>query len=626
MTSYVSTVDGPGSDKDQKRTNPKEGVSYVTLNPFTPPYAKRRQKLNKKTMNFDDLFGPQKWTKYFEMEHAQVKDDFKLYSKLAVEVGSDVLFHHQKDGHCIIEAASEEQSEKLQQLIYAEDPNLPIKRNETLNVCHGTVIVPNDVETGDKQFSECSEKIKENIKLQGLEVKKVETYIKPARGNRRYPLRIAKIIFEGRILPDMVVVAGQRLSVREYIPAPRQCAKCWKYGHGSKYCKSDLHVCPICGMTGHQKDNCSQKTNKMCVNCHGNHPAFSKACAEYKKEQLIEKVRFKEGLSYRAALNKLKQTGDITSHNYKKALDSKRPPVTSTPQMPGFNATNRFSVLQMEESENQSFAENISQISPRRTAKRNRDNSSEERLSPKLNPKQRPKTKNQDKEAELHEVTVEIHAVNDLSLDDTIIYTDKGNEKLNVDAGRTSSPANTPSELASPTVLPPKSSVLPSELPSPSVAPSELPSPSVAPSELPSPSVTPSELPSPPVAPSELPSPPVAPYELPSPLVAPPELPLKTAAPSKPTLPTAAPSKPTLPTAAPSKSTLPTAAPLKSPLPKKSQPAKAASMNTSKNVKINTTKVPSKNPMKIGKHEPYPNKIKNLVRDYHMPPGFQGGK
>ena len=150
--------------------------------------------------------------------------------------------------------------------------------------------MPNDVETGDTQFSECNEKIKENIKIQGHEVRNVDTYIKPARGNRRYPLRVAKITFEGRILPDMIVVAGQWLSVREYIPAPRQCAKCWKYGHGSKYCKSDIFVCPICGRKGHQKNNYNQETNKIFVNCRGNHPAYSKACAQYKKEQMIEKV------------------------------------------------------------------------------------------------------------------------------------------------------------------------------------------------------------------------------------------------------------------------------------------------------------------------------------------------
>ena len=81
--------------------------------------------------------------------------------------------------------------------------------------------------------------------MQGCEIRNIITYTRPPRGNRRYPLRIAKIAFEGRVLPSTVVIGGQQLSVREYIPAPRQCMKCWKYGHGDKYCKADMHVCPL---------------------------------------------------------------------------------------------------------------------------------------------------------------------------------------------------------------------------------------------------------------------------------------------------------------------------------------------------------------------------------------------
>ena len=62
----------------------------------------------------------------------------------------------------------------------------------------------------------------------------------------------------------------------------------------------------------------------MSINCQGSHPAYSKSCPQYKKEQLIVKTRFKEGLSYKAAVNKLKQTGEISSFNYKKALDNKK--------------------------------------------------------------------------------------------------------------------------------------------------------------------------------------------------------------------------------------------------------------------------------------------------------------
>ena len=76
-------------------------------------------------------------------------------------------------------------------------------------MCHGTIVVPNSIETGETEFSKAGEKIKENLSIQGHRIKEVCTYIRPARNNRKYPIRIARIMFEGRILPEMVVVAGQ---------------------------------------------------------------------------------------------------------------------------------------------------------------------------------------------------------------------------------------------------------------------------------------------------------------------------------------------------------------------------------------------------------------------------------
>ena len=194
---FSSNVDGPGSDKEQERTNHKEGASYITLDPYTPTKAKKKTKYVQRNVNFEDLFGPQRWTKYFEIE-SPTKDDFQLYNDLAKEVGADVLFRHQKDGVCIVEAANEEQSKKLQHLVDTNDPDLPVKKNKTLNVCHGTIIVPNNIDIGNTEFSECGNKIRENMRLQGHQINNISTYIKPARGNRKYPLRIAKITFEGR--------------------------------------------------------------------------------------------------------------------------------------------------------------------------------------------------------------------------------------------------------------------------------------------------------------------------------------------------------------------------------------------------------------------------------------------
>ena len=591
------TTSGMEKENSLDQSMTKEGSSFITLSPYTPPRTQKKVKKTFKVLDFDDIFGPQSWTKYYEIQ-APVEDDLELYNKLAETVGTDVLFRRQADGVTIIEASNSEQSQKLHELIEAKDPCLPVKENKSLNACHGTIIVPHNIRTGQNEFAECNEKIKRNLLMQGHKIRDITTYTRPPRGGRKYSIRIAKITFEGRVLPDTVVVGGQRLSVREYVPAPRQCVKCWKYGHGYKYCKVELYVCPICGVGGHQKDNCTDKINKTCINCQGNHPAFSRSCAEYKKQQLIVKTQFKEGLSYKGAINRLKQTGEITSYNYKRALVGKNLPTTATPKVSEVSETNRYSVLQMEEDlESHAISQEKSQKSPKRKSKRGRDSSCEGGLlSPDLNPKQKPKIGSGNKGIEVHEVIAEIHAEEVLSMDDTVIYTDEDLKKLDIEEEKTT---------------------LSSELPSPTTMPSELLSLAIAPSELPSLYTVPSELPSLTDVPSESPSLIAIPSESPS---------LNVTS-----------SESTLPTVTPSGSPLLTIPPSKLALLKKPQAAKVASAGTSENVKLSKTKIPSKIPKREGTTKPFilkkdgtskpcPNKIKNLVHDYHMPPGFKDGK
>ena len=328
------------------------------------------------------MFGPENWVKYFEIKSSL--DDFELYNTLAKKVGCDITFRNQNDIR-IIEASNIEQSRKLEEIVGAEDPSFPIRKNETLNVCQGTIVIPNDTFIGNKEFSECSGKIKENLEMQGFEIKTVTTYTRPPRSNRKYPLRIAKITFEGRALPNTVVIGGQRLSVREYFPAPYQCNKCWKFGHGIKYCQSNQFVCPICGLQGHQKIECTETTLRLCKNCQGNHPAFSKSCPMYKIEQLIAKTRFKEGLSYQAAKNKLKQNGEMLSNNYRKALDNKITPSMSTPKVFKTRTSNKFSALELDDGDIQAPSESQYNISTKsvglqdqKISKRIRNNSSED--------------------------------------------------------------------------------------------------------------------------------------------------------------------------------------------------------------------------------------------------------
>ena len=371
-----------------------------------------------------------------------------MYNNLVKKVGKGITFRNLKDDTRVLEAVDSKQSNLLQELVENKDPNsnLNIGKNETLNACHGTILVPNSLSIGNKDFSECSDLIKENIELQDIKIQDLQTYIRPPRGIRKYPLRIAKIVFAGRTLPERVVIGGEALSVKEYIPSPRQCGKCWKYGHGIKYCRSENFVCPICGEHGHLKNSCNSNT-KLCVNCKGEHPAFSRSCQLFKREELITKTTFKEGLTYKAAKKKLLASGELQTLNFAnivgKIIQSKphTRPNTNT-VMPSvkhslptpISLNNRYDSLDLFED---GIMETVSQSLPdintstpkpqRQRSKRSRENNSdEERKMKKVHTSTNkvsssPESVLQTIEtvAQVHKTTDEFHSFDE---EDTVVY------------------------------------------------------------------------------------------------------------------------------------------------------------------------------------------------------------
>ena len=68
-----------------------------------------------------------------------------------------------------------------------------------------------------------------------------------------------------------------------------RCFKCQKYGHGQ-------NTCARCGQIDHDSKSC--KNDIQCVNCKGNHFAYSRECARWKVEKKVWQLKVEKHISF----------------------------------------------------------------------------------------------------------------------------------------------------------------------------------------------------------------------------------------------------------------------------------------------------------------------------------------
>ena len=98
------------------------------------------------------------------------------------------------------------------------------------------------------------------------------------RNNEKRPTSTFYLTFQGTSLPQKVRLGFERFDVDLYIPFPRRCFKCQKYGQNSRTCRATSDVCPLCSGTGHKQDSCPNKASLKCSNCNGPHSASTREC------------------------------------------------------------------------------------------------------------------------------------------------------------------------------------------------------------------------------------------------------------------------------------------------------------------------------------------------------------
>ena len=245
---------------------------------------------------------------------------FGLQKYLLCALGEIKSVKKLRNGSVLIEVKSKSQADRalaMKVWLGASLNEIPVKvtPHRSLNTSKGVIRSPDLRDSSDDEVLEA---------LQPEGVTSVR-HIKAKRNGVLQPTNTFVLTFSKPSLPKYVNAAYLHLPVEPFIPSPLRCYNCQKFGHGKTSCKHGL-VCARCGKDGHTDADCEQQPR--CVNCSGAHPAYSKECPEWAKQQTIIKIKTERNISFAEAKQIYNQQTGLTSSKYPQSYATVCKPVT----------------------------------------------------------------------------------------------------------------------------------------------------------------------------------------------------------------------------------------------------------------------------------------------------------
>jgi hypothetical protein len=221
---------------------------------------------------------------------------FALQKLLEMSVGSVKNAKKLRNGSVLIEVVSKNQADRALSMKSWVDPNdtskhIPLKvtPHRSLNSSRGVIRC--------RDLRDCSEEeVLEALVHEGVTAVK---HIYTKRNGTSLPTNTFILTFNKPCPPKSVKAAYYNIPVEPYVPSPLRCFNCQKYGHGQSSC-SHKSVCARCGLEGHKDTDCSELQPK-CANCSGDHPAYSRQCPEWNKQQAIVQIKTERNVSFNEA-------------------------------------------------------------------------------------------------------------------------------------------------------------------------------------------------------------------------------------------------------------------------------------------------------------------------------------
>lgn len=261
----------------------------------------------------------EKWDRYLVISGTD--DRFKKISAIAVcktlkqLIGQPEDARRMMDGSVLVKTGNKNQSQQLLRLAHMEGAEVRVQPHRTLNTCKGTIVSRESHKCTNEELNEWLNE--RNV----VDIKRVPL--------RKEPLELLILTFHGNSLPSRVPVGFEWCKVRAYIPNPRRCFHCQKYGHVSRTCRGQPR-CARCGKEDHvhtTENPCQLEPH--CVNCGQEHPSYDRSCPTWNVEKEVQRLKIERDISFPQARRLAEQIrGPVT---YKSVLTSS-PKSRKTPQ------------------------------------------------------------------------------------------------------------------------------------------------------------------------------------------------------------------------------------------------------------------------------------------------------
>ncbi|KAL1446595.1 hypothetical protein WDU94_006600 [Cyamophila willieti] len=127
-----------------------------------------------------------------------------------------------------------------------------------------------------------------------------------------------RILFQGADIPKHIYLFFNRIPCEPCVMAVRQCFKCFRFGHTTKFCRSSAK-CRSCSSDFNNDHKCT--VDPKCVNCSNSHIATNPNCSELERQKNIKKLMSIRRVLYQEAAQTF--TVESESSNYSVATQNR---------------------------------------------------------------------------------------------------------------------------------------------------------------------------------------------------------------------------------------------------------------------------------------------------------------